>query len=437
MTGMWNSGIPSRRGIYLGGRRPRRDYSRMVLTVLAGVALFAGGYALGSTRPARPAHAQAGAPEYAEELFEPFWEAWRLLHADFVDQPLDDEALMQGAIRGMVDTLDDPHTAYMTPEEYDLLDTDLSGQFEGIGAEVEKDEKGDFVVVAPLDGSPAEKAGLLPGDKIVAVDGVDVRDMEQSSIVTLVRGPAGTAVTLTVRRKGVPGTFDVVVVRELIVIEDVQWRIVEGDIAYVRLAQFSTTAPANLRAALNEVMALQPRGMILDLRGNPGGLLDTAIDIMGEFIPEGPLMVERWGDGREVVYQSDGSHLAAEIPLVVLVDEGSASASEVLAVAVQARERGTIVGEQTFGKGTVQNWHQLSDGGGLRVTIARWLSPDGEWVDGNGVRPDVVVEWSGPRPKEPGEDVQLNAAIDVLRGQTLWPTWPLPWLDALPSGVAG
>jgi carboxyl-terminal processing protease len=177
--------------------------------------------------------------------------------------------------------------------------------------------------------------------------------------------------------------------------------------------------------------------MILDLRGNPGGLLDTAIDIMGEFIPEGPLMVERWGDGREVVYQSDGSHLAAEIPLVVLVDEGSASASEVLAAAVQARERGTIVGEQTFGKGTVQNWHQLSDGGGLRVTIARWLSPDGEWVDGNGVRPDVVVEWSGPRPKEPGEDVQLNAAIDVLRGQTLWPTWPLPWLDALPSGVAG
>jgi carboxyl-terminal processing protease len=415
---------------------PQRRNANALITVLIGIGLFLAGYALGSTSPARPAHAQTGTPEDLEALFTPFWETWSLLHGEFVDQPLDDVALIQGAIRGMVETLDDQHTAYMNPEEYALLDSDLSGSFEGIGAEVEHDD-GKFIIVATMDGSPAQSAGLQSGDRIMAVDGEDVRDMEQFDVLTRVRGPAGTPVTLTIRRAGMPGTTDVVIVRAEIIIEDVRWRIVEGDIAYVRLAQFSASADTNLRSSLSEVLALQPTGLVLDLRGNSGGLLDVAINITGEFIAEGTLMGEQWGDGNERAYRADGDGVATTIPLVVLVDEGSASASEVLAIAIQDHQRGIVVGETTFGKGTVQTWQGLSDGGGLRVTSARWVSPEGTWIHEEGVQPDVLVEWSGPRASQLEEDVQLNAAIDVLRGYSLWPTWPLPWLDVISPALVG
>lgn len=412
-------------------------YGRTMALVLAGAALFLAGYVAGITRPTRTAHAQTHLPQDTESLFEPLWETWQLLHTQYVDQPIDDASLMQGAVRGMVETLQDQHTAYMTPAQFALLEGDLSGQFDGIGAQVEQDEDGRFIILSSMEGSPAQAAGLLPGDRILAVDGEDVREKDQMDVLSRVRGPAGTSVTLTMRRSGVPGSFDVMIVRDTIDIEEVQWRMVDNDFAYVKLTQFTQSANTDLHTGLQDALTLQPRGLILDLRGNSGGLLNVAIDITSEFIGSGPIMVERWGDGRERVYQANGEGLATEIPLVVLVDEGSASASEVLAAAIQDRQRGLVVGETTFGKGTVQNWQELSDGSGVRITIARWVSSEGTTVHEVGLEPDVMVAWSGTYPDQPEDDVQLNAAIDVLRGQTLWPTWPLPWLDAVSLIVAG
>jgi carboxyl-terminal processing protease len=347
---------------------------------------------------------------------------------------LDDQALVEGAIEGMLDTLDDPYTRYMTPEELAMWNEDASGEFEGIGAEVSQDEDGALIIVSPMAGSPAEEVGLQAGDRILAVDGRDIRDLSLDSIIALVRGPAGTPVTLTVERAGMPDTFDVTIVRAAIVTPMVEWEMLADNVAHVRLNQFGEDSHADLHAALEQALALNPRGLVFDLRGNPGGLLGDALSITSEFVAEGTIMRERWASGRESLHNASGGGIATEIPMVVLVDRGSASASEVLAGAVQDHGRALIVGETSFGKGTVQTIHGLSNGGALSVTVARWLTPDGHWIHGAGIAPDVVATWPvRPRVGEP--DPQLVAATRVLDGHSVWPTWPLPWLDRVSSAV--
>jgi carboxyl-terminal processing protease len=348
-----------------------------------------------------------------EALFEPFWAAWEILHEEFVDQPVDDTELMRGAIRGMLDSLGDEHTAYMDPDEYMQANIPLDGSYEGIGAWVDPDAEY-LTIVSPMKDSPAERAGLKPGDEIVAVDGEDMSGVDGNLVIRRVLGPAGTTVRLTIRREGEPELFDVEIVRERIVIPSIEIEMLEGDIAYIHLLQFGTDATNDLRSALSTLMAQNPRGLILDLRFNGGGFLMTAIEVASEFIAEGVIMIEQFGDGSEQVYESDPGGLATEIPLVVLVNGGSASASEIVAGAIQDYGRGLLVGETTFGKGSVQNWIALpDDNGAVRVTIARWYTPDGRQIHQIGLNPDVEIIPTD-EDIEADRDVQLEKALDLL-----------------------
>jgi len=349
-----------------------------------------------------------------EQLFVPFWEAWDLVHREYVDQPVEEIRLMQGAIRGMLQALGDQHTSYMDPDEYVQANTRLEGEYEGIGAFVDTDSEF-LTIVSTIPNSPAEAAGLKPGDEVIAVDGDDMTGVDGNLVVRRVLGPAGTKVTLTIRREGAEDPLEFVIERAKIVIPSVESEMLENEIGYVRLYDFGDRTTRDLRAALRDLLEEDPRGLILDLRGNPGGFLTTAIEVASEFIGEGVVMIERFGDGREEVYEADRGGLATDIPLVVLIDAGTASASEIVAGAVQDHGRGTLVGDTSFGKGSVQDWTPLSENGGaVRITIARWYTPDNRQIHEVGLTPDVVVEIT-EEDIQNDRDPQLEKAIELLR----------------------
>jgi carboxyl-terminal processing protease len=352
-----------------------------------------------------------------QALIEPFWETWDILHEEYVDQPLDDAALMQGAIRGMVDSLGDPHTSYMTADEFQQANFPLDGEYEGIGAWVDTD--GEFLtIISAMPGSPAERAGLLPGDEVIAVNGEDMTGVDGNLVIRNVLGPAGTPVTLTIRREAVGDPFDVEIIRESISLPSVESELLEVDIAYVRLQNFGAETTGDLDGDLRRLMRDEPLGLILDLRGNGGGFLSTAIDVASQFIGEGVVLIERFGDGSETIYEAEPGGQATEIKLVVLIDGGSASASEIVAGAIQDQGRGLLVGETSFGKGSVQNWVELSgDEGAVRVTIARWYTPNDRQIHGVGLSPDVEVLVPAEELAD-GGDPQLDAAIDLILGGT-------------------
>jgi carboxyl-terminal processing protease len=360
---------------------------------------------------APPAEAEPGSP--AQLLFGPFWQAWEIVHDEFVDQPLDDGQLMQGAIRGMLDALGDDQSGYMDPDEYDQANIPLEGAYEGIGAWV--DTEGEFLtIISPMPGSPAEQAGLRPGDQVVAVDGQDMVGVSAQLVIRRVMGPEGTTVVLGIRREGVADPFDVDVVRGRITVPTVESEVLDQGVGYIRLASFGDDTVGDLRLALRQILAQEPVGVILDLRGNGGGYLTAAVDVSSEFIGEGVILSERFGDGREETYNADGDGLALDVPLVVLIDGGSASASEIVAGAVQDHRRGWIVGVRSFGKGSVQNWHPLQDeAGAIRVTIARWFTPNGRSIQGDGLLPDVQVEFT-EEDLAADHDPQLEQAIELL-----------------------
>ncbi len=355
-------------------------------------------------------------PAGTDELFTPFWEVWDLVHTRYYDQPVDDEALMGGAIEGMLATLDDPHTRYLSPEDEASTRERMDGEFQGIGAEVESVD-GNVKIVSPIVNSPAEAAGLLPGDILRAADGVDLTDMDLSEAVSLVRGPAGTAVTLLIERDG--EQFEVEIIRDVVELTSVQSEMLDEGLAYIRLTQFGYRSTQEMSSALTDLMAQNPTGLILDLRRNPGGGLDTVVEIADEFLAEGVVLEEDFGNGRVQTYESSDKGLAEEIPMVILIDEGSASASEVLAGAIRDRERGILIGQTSYGKGTVQTWHALSNNGGVRITIARWLTPNESWINEIGLEPDYLI--SLPEVENPDDftDTQLQAAIDYLLGKPI------------------
>jgi carboxyl-terminal processing protease len=351
--------------------------------------------------------------EELETLFEPFWGAWGIIEDQFVDQPVDELEMMRGAIRGMLDSLGDEHTSYMDPDEYLQANIPLEGSYEGIGAWVDPDAEY-LTIVSPMPDSPAEKAGLKPGDEVVAVDGEDMTGVDGNLVIRHVLGEAGTTVRLTIRREGEPELLEFEIVRERIVIPSVEGEMLEGNIAYVYLYNFGTDSTDELRATLEVLLAQKPIGLILDLRFNGGGFLNTAIEVASEFISHGVIMTEQFGDGREKVYEAEPGGLAIEIPLVVLVNAGSASASEIVAGAIQDYERGLLVGETTFGKGSVQNWIPLpQDSGAVRVTIAYWYTPNGRLIHQTGLTPDIEINLTD-EDIEAERDVQLDKAIELL-----------------------
>lgn len=348
-----------------------------------------------------------------ETLFKPFWQAWDLVHEQYVDQPVDDEALMRGAIRGMLEALNDPHTGYMDPFEFQQANAPLEGEYEGIGAWV--DTSGEYLtIISPMPNSPAEKAGLKAGDKIIAVDGEDMTGVDPSLVLRRVLGPAGSTVTLTIQREGESAPFEVRIVRQKITIPSVEGKMLDHRIAYVRLFTFGEKTASDLRRTLTDLLAQKPVGIILDLRNNGGGYLNAAIDVSSEFVKEGVIMYEVYGDGRKITYRASGNGIATDIPLVVLINEGTASASEITAGAIQDHQRGKLVGTKSFGKGSVQSWTPLvNNQGAVRITIARWLTPRERQINGVGLTPDVEVPLTEEDLKA-GRDPQLERAIQLL-----------------------
>lgn len=357
---------------------------------------------------------QDGTPQDLQYLFVPFWEAWDLVHESYVDQPVDDVKLMEGAIRGMMDALGDEHSGYMDPQEYEDATTQLTGTYAGIGAYV--DTEGEYLtIIRPITGSPAEAVGLQPDDIIIAVDGEDVTGVDPATVRLRVLGPPGTDVILTIVR-GDQEPFDVTITRATIIIPSVESEMLEGNIGYIKISTFGENTANDLHDQLRDILDQDPVGLIIDLRDNTGGYLDTGIRVASEFIAEGVVVYEQMGDGTKVPYQVVAGGLATDpsLPLIVLVNGYSASASEIVAGAIQDTERGKLLGETTYGKGSVQNWIPLSnDEGAVRITIARWLTPLERTIDQTGLTPDIEVLMSN-EDYLAGLDPQLDAAIDLL-----------------------
>ena len=356
---------------------------------------------------------ETSAPADLEELFKPFWQSWDVVHELYIDQPVNDETMMQGAIKGMMESLGDQHSSYMDPDQHRQANIPLDGEYDGIGAWV--DGTGEYLtIVSPMADSPAEKAGLKPGDQIIAVDGEDMTGIDGSLVIRKVLGPAGTSLTLTIFREGEPEPFDVTLKRARIILPIVESEMLEGNIAYVKLNNFSGNATEILIDHLEELLPQEPVGLILDLRYNPGGDRDTAVEVASQFIGDGVIMYQVYGDGSRDTFEAVEGGLATDIPIVVLINEGSASASEIVAGAIQDYERGTLVGMLTFGKGSVQNLIPLVDDQGLvRVTSARWLTPNGRTIHELGVEPDVIIELT-EEDFEAERDPQLDKAIELL-----------------------
>ncbi|MEP7135883.1 MAG: S41 family peptidase [Chloroflexota bacterium] len=356
---------------------------------------------------------QSTTPSNLQTLFGPFWEAWNIIHDQYVVQPIDDVKLMQGAINGMMESLGDKHSTYMDPQTYKDANADLAGAYEGIGAYV--DTTADFLtVISPILGSPAEKAGLQPGDKIIKIDGVDMTGIDGELVRRKVLGPAGSTVVLTVVRKDVAAPLEVSIIRDKITIKSATGKMLENDIAYVQVNTFGDNTTSELKATLTELMAKNPKGLILDLRNNGGGYLQTSVEVVSQFASKGVVLYEKYGDGKQNQFDVIPGGLATDIPMVVLINEGSASASEITAGALQDYGRAKLIGVVSYGKGSVQNWVPLSnEEGAVRVTIAKWYTPNDRTIDGKGLTPDVYVPMTLDDFKA-GLDPQLDTAVQTL-----------------------
>ncbi|MBD3328455.1 PDZ domain-containing protein [Candidatus Peregrinibacteria bacterium] len=348
---------------------------------------------------------------------DPFWKVWSIVEKNYVDRDAvaDNEDLKDGAIKGLVDSLDDPYSVYMTEDETSEFDQSLHGELDGIGAELTVEDRA-LVVVSPLKNSPAENAGLKPGDTVFKIDGEHAADMSLFDAIMSIRGEKGTTVTLTIIREGVDEPFDVNIVRDTIEIPSVELENLEDGIYRINLYQFNDNTLPEFESLVNDLVLLEPKGIILDLRNNGGGYLEIAVDVLSEFI-EGKkkaVSIERRNHEDDQTMYLSGNPRLANIPLIVLINGGSASASEIVAGAIQDYKRGTVLGETSFGKGSVQEVFKLNDGSSIRLTIAKWLTPDGNHIDKTGIEPDIEVEFTN-EDAENDNDPQLNAALEYLK----------------------
>ena len=419
--------LERRRGI-----GPALALSIAVVAVLAGGTLFMSGYLVGQRVAEQP-----GTPAGLADAFQPFWETYRTIEQRYAGGDIDEQALVRGAIRGMVEGLGDPYSAYLTPEQYQTGLSDLSGQFEGIGAEIgTKDAAGatstcstlgpdcHLIVVSPIEGSPAEKAGLKAGDGIVAVDGSSLDGLTVDAARDRVRGPKDTTVVLTIKR-GDEASFDVSIVRGVIAQREVIDKVLaDGAIGYIRVTGFSDNAATQFRTVVAADVTAGRKELIVDLRGNPGGYVTAARSIASEFLSSGPLFWEETADGTQTETDASTGGVATDpaIHVVVLIDGGSASASEIVAGALHDRARATLVGQTTFGKGTVQQWIELPNTGALKLTIAKWLTPNKTWIHHVGIVPDVVVTQPADAPAD--QDPTLDKAVELLTNGTAFVSAP-------------
>ncbi len=417
--------------------RARRDEGRGAATssggpwLLVALALFLAGFLIGSGRhePLTPATTAAEMPTAVAV----FGEAWDLLHEHYVDPAaLDDRKLLTGALRGLVEAVgDNGHTRYLTPEELAQHGEQLSGEYTGVGIEI-VGRDGRIVVSSVFDDSPAQRAGVRVGDVLVAVDGIPVDDLALDEVVQRVRGPEGTPVTLRFERVGMAAPLEMTLVRAKVRIIQVRWALLPGDVGLIRLSSFASGASEETATALDRLTAMGARAIILDLRGNPGGLVDEAIAVAGAFLPPDTVVFRsRDRQGNETVYRTESAGRPTDLPLVVLVDRGSASAAEIVAGALQDHRRAVVMGETTFGTGTVLIEFRLRDGSALLIGTQVWVTPQGRVIWRNGIEPDIPVSLAQQNvPFLPSDHVvesvdafahdnQLVAAWRFLTGLTV------------------
>lgn len=398
-------------------------YTTVYVAVIFVLGSFLGGMVLGSEQGKTEAEKgfyggkvqNAGSiPEYLSKdiNFNLFWQVWNLAKKNYVHQPVQDTKLFYGALSGVVSSLGDPYSVFFDPETAQKFKQDLEGTFSGIGAEL--GIKGNqLTIIAPLPGTPAEKAGLKAGDKILAIDGKDTTDMALDYAVSIIRGEKGTDVTLTVWREGWEKSRDFKITRDQIEVASVKWEM-KKDIAYIEITNFNEDTSAKFNQAVTELIAQNPKGFILDLRNNPGGFLDTAVEVAGEWIDGNVVVIEQTDDGQKNELRSSGLARLENLKTVVLINQGSASASEIVAGALQDYGKATLVGETTFGKGSVQNLETLPDGSAVKITVALWLTPKGRQIDKAGIAPDTEVPLT-EEDYNANRDPQLDKAIELLK----------------------
>lgn len=351
--------------------------------------------------------------------FQKFYDAYDEIKKNYFED-IDDKAVLDGAINGMVDALDDPYSDYLNTEETEHLMENISSSFQGIGAEIQEAE-GYIKVVSPIKNSPAEKVGLLPNDLIQSVDGKSIQGMSSSEAVMLIRGEKGTIVTLTIKRGEKAEPFEVKIKRDDIPIETVYAEMLDGGIAHIRMTTFSEHTYDELQTALDEMEAKGMKGLVLDVRQNPGGVLDGALKISDLFLDKGKTVLQTEEKGKKpVLYPASGGR-KVEVPVALVVDDGSASASEILAGALKESSDIPLVGIKTFGKGTVQSPLDMKDGSNLKITTAKWLTPDGNWIHKKGIEPDVKVDYPSYAmlpfldPSEEMKEGQVSANTETAK----------------------
>jgi len=420
------------------GRPPRRGVGPLqlalaVVALLAGAALFLSGFTLGARTATTP-----GTPAADQALFGPFWDTWDSINRSYVGQ-VDQKKLVEGAIDGLIKALGDPYSSYMSPADLQRAREDLGGQFEGIGAVISARSTAAgggscaalaptcrMTVVSAIPASPAEAAGLRADDVVTAIDGASVDGLTLDQAIAKVRGKKGTPVVLAIVRAG-QAPFDLRIVRDTIVQTQVETRdLANASVRYIRVAAFSDNSAKDFTDALRAGLAKGERSVIVDLRDNPGGYVTAARTIASQFIAAGPLFWEESADGSQIETDASPGGVATDpgIRVMVLVNKGSASASEIVSGALQDSKRGTLVGETTFGKGTVQQWVDLTDdSGGFRLTVAKWLTPAKRWIHLKGLTPDVAVAADGGSTTPTG-DPYIDAALKALGIPAAIEAWP-------------
>jgi len=348
--------------------------------------------------------------------FNLYWKVWDTVKTAYVDnEEISEEEMFYGSLEGMVKAINDPYTSFLDPELSKRFNDDLSGSFEGIGAEIGiRDDT--LTIIAPIDGMPAQEAGLKSGDKVLSIDGKSTAGISIDKAVDTIRGERGTDVTLTIYREGLDETKDITITRGVITIESVKTEILEDNIMLISISNFNEDTEAMFSQAIEEANSNEVNGIILDLRNNPGGFLDSAIEISSEWVETGPVVLEKFDENDITKYQARGIARLKDYKTVVLLNQGSASASEIVAGALQDYDIATIVGEQSYGKGSVQTLKPFTDGSSLKVTVAKWLTPQGQSISEKGITPDVEVEYT-IEDFENDRDPQLDKAIEIIKNE--------------------
>lgn len=350
--------------------------------------------------------------------FSLFWDVWNLIDEEYIYRPVDHEKMLYGAIQGALFTLDDPYTQFLDPDETKEFNNELHGNLEGIGAEVGI-RNNVLTVISPLKDSPAATAGLKSKDVILEIDGTTTADLTLTESVSLLRGPQGTEVTVLVARKGEDEVKEITIERAAIDVKSVDYKMInvsdkDNNIAFIEITQFGDKTADEFSNAITEILAKNPSGIILDLRNNVGGYFKTAVSIADEFLPEDNIIaIESFSDGTKEDYISTGNMRINNIPVVILVNNGTASASEILSASLNENLGSKLIGEKTYGKGTVQIVENLKNDSSVRISIAEWLTPNGENIEGIGIEPDIIVELTEDDYNE-DSDPQLDKALEII-----------------------